>query len=99
MIRHTLPDFDIDLVIQEHLVTPTIVTTDGLLGRFDSLRVALEHLLTFGSLDTLLAIQAPGEELQFSDSALVALVEGFARWLEGAGLPPTTKERLGDRYD
>ena len=90
MIRHMQPDFDADHIIQEYLVTPTVVTTDGLLGRFDSLRVALEHLLTYGSDNALLAIQASGEELQFAEEALVALIEGYAQWLHGAGLSTTT---------
>jgi hypothetical protein len=71
---------------ETHLVTPTKVTTDGLIGNFDTLRVALEHIRTHGPDRTLLSIQAPGEELQFSDGALLALLEGFTVWLHEAGL-------------
>ena len=86
MIRHTQSDFDVHRMIEEHLVTPTLVTTAGLLGRFDTLRVALEHLLTYGSDDAVLAIKASDEELQFSDAALGSLIDGYARWLQDAGL-------------
>lgn len=86
MIRHTESDFDVHRIIEEHLITSTLVTTDRLLGRFDTLRVALEHLLTYGSDDAVLAIRAPDEELQFSDAALDSLIDGYARWLQDAGL-------------
>jgi hypothetical protein len=86
MIRHTDRDFDPEDIIRDHLVTPTSVTTDGLRGNFDSLRVALEHLQSHGIENTILAIQAPGDELQFADEGLEALIKGFARWLYNAGL-------------
>ena len=87
MIGQTQRDFDPQVIIADHLVTPTKVTTDGLLGGFDTLRVALEHLQTHGTANTLLAIQVPGEEHQYSGEALAALVEAFATWLYNAGLP------------
>lgn len=86
MIRYSQPGFDANDIIEEYLVTPATVTTDGLLGRFDSLRVALEHLQTRDTANTILAIQAPNEELQFADEALESLTVSFTRWLYNAGL-------------
>lgn len=86
VIKTTDVHFDSRAIIETHLVTPTIVTTDGLIGNFDTLRVALEHIRTHGAEGTLLSIQAPGEELQFSQGALLALLEGFTVWLHEAGL-------------
>lgn len=86
VINTTDAHFDPRLIIETHLVTPTIVKTDGLIGNFDTLRVALEHIRTHGPDRTLLSIQAPGEELQFSQGALLALLEGFTVWLHEAGL-------------
>lgn len=97
MIRHTQSDFDVHKIIEEHLVTSTLVSTDGLLGRFDTLRVALEHLLTYGIDDAVLAIKASEEELQFSGAALASLIDGYARWLQDAGLPPLQSEPLTER--
>lgn len=86
VIHRTDAHLDPRVIIKTHLVTPTKVTTDGLIGNFDTLRVALEHIRTHGPDRTLLSIQAPGEELQFSDGALLALLEGFTVWLQEAGL-------------
>ena len=86
MIRHTHQDFDALAIIEEYLVVPTTVTSNGLVGRFDTLRVALEHLQTHGPLNCLLAIKAPEEELQFSEDGLTSLTEAFAMWLDDAGL-------------
>ena len=87
MIRYAEPTFDPEAIIEEHLVTPATVTTEGLLGRFDTLRVALEHLLSRGTEDAVLAIRAPGEELQFAGEALNALTVSFDRWLYNAVEP------------
>jgi hypothetical protein len=87
MIRHNRLDFHAGTLIGEYLLTPTVVSTDGLLGRFDALRVALEHLLTQGSDNTVLVIKGPSGELQFSEAALSSLVDGFAPWLQDVGLP------------
>lgn len=86
VINTTDAHFDARVIIETHLVTPTIVTADGLIGKFDTLRVALEHIQTHGADRTRLSIQAPGEELQFSQGALLALLEGFTVWLDEAGL-------------
>ena len=59
MIRHTQSDFDVHRMIEEHLVTPTLVTTAGLLGRFDTLRVALEHLLPMAATTRSLPLRPP----------------------------------------
>jgi hypothetical protein len=86
MIKTTDTDIDPRAIIETHLVTPAIVTADGLLGKFDTLRVALEHLQTHGTSRTLLSIQAPGAELRFAGAALRALVEDYTVWLDAAGL-------------
>jgi hypothetical protein len=90
MIRYTQQDFDAQAIIEEYLVVPTTVTSNGLVGKFDTLRVALEHLQTHGSLNCLLAIKAP-EELQFSKDGLISLTEAFAIWLDDDGLPQAGK--------
>jgi hypothetical protein len=85
MIRTSDTNFDPQLIIETYLVTPTMVTSHGLIGKFDTLRVALEHLQTHGTDSTVLAIQGPGEELQFAEHALLALLECFDLWLYDAG--------------
>jgi hypothetical protein len=93
MIRQTQQDFNALAIIEEYLVVPATVTSDGLVGRFDTLRVALEHLQTHGQFDGVLAIKAAGEELQFSEDGLTSLTEAFAVWLEDAGLPQPGQRR------
>jgi hypothetical protein len=99
MISYTQPEFEVATIIEEHLVTPTSIVTDGLLGRFDTLRVALEHLLTYGGDHAGLGIKSPGEELQFSEGALMALIEGFAEWLQDAGLSTPVSKPAAERHN
>ena len=73
--------------LSTHIWLPLpLVISDGLIGKFDTLRVALEHIRTHGTDRTLLAIQGPGEELQFAEQALHALLECFDQWVYDAGL-------------
>lgn len=94
--RYTQASFDPGDVIEAYLVTPARVTTNGLLGRFDTLRVALAHLQTHGAKNTVLSVQGDHEELQFSNEALEALVGTFAVWLCQAPGMSQGIERLDD---
>lgn len=99
MIRHTQQDIDAASIIAKYLVIPATVTSNGLTGKFDTLRVALEHLQTHGTEDTLLSFQGVREELQFSDDALSTLVKAFSVWLYQAGLPIPGDRGFQERLD
>lgn len=91
MIRYEDLDFDADEVISRYLTMPATVASTGVLGRFDTLRAALEHVQSHGVEGAVLAVHAPGqEELQFSYGALTALADRFYDWPSGASVKEAT---------
>lgn len=84
MIRYDDASFDVDDALSRYVNSPATVISDGILGKFDNLKVALEHVQSKGVAGSILAVHPLGEEeLQFTDAALTAIADRFYEWPNG----------------